>query len=216
MLIIPLVLGPIETNCYIVAAGEESPGAVIDPADNAPAIVQAARESRIEIQRILVTHGHFDHILGLAELKRLTGAPVLIHPADAQCLASAVSCGADLFGLAYEPCRADGDLAEGETIRIGELELEVLHTPGHTSGGVSFFAKARGSRRPVVFCGDTLFRGSIGRTDVPGASPETLLRSIRQKLMALPEGTRVLPGHGAETTIGREARHNPFLAGPTG
>ena len=212
MLIIPLVLGPLESNCYVVAAREAGPGAVIDPADDAPAIVDAAGKSRIRIAQILLTHGHFDHILGLAEFRRLTGAPVSAHPLEAPLLASASGCGAELFGLSYEPVEVDQTLTDGQTVRIGDLEIEVLHTPGHTPGSLSFYVKDAWNQDPAVFCGDALFSGSIGRTDLPGGSPGALMRSIREKLLALPEATRVFPGHGPQTSIGREARHNPFLA----
>lgn len=211
MIIVPLVLGPIQTNCYIVASAEGRQGAVIDPCDDAPSILAAAKEAKIEIGKILLTHGHFDHILGLADLKKATGVTVGIHEADAKMLEDPLHSGAATFGFSYEPCPADYFIGQGEVIEIDGLAFESLHTPGHTPGGISFFQPAQGEDKPVVFSGDALFCGSIGRTDFPGGNHGLLLSSIREKLFTLPDETIVYSGHGPETTVGFEKQNNPFL-----
>ena len=212
MLIQRVVVGPIQTNCYLVARGEGAAGVVIDPGDEAPRILRAIEEARMSVRYILLTHGHFDHLLALAEVRRATGAETLIHPADAPLLADAHSCGAAAFGMAYEPCAADRMIEDGEKIDVGEIQLATIHTPGHSPGGLSFLLRNPSKGPDTVFTGDALFCGSVGRTDLPLSSPDLLLRSIREKLLCLPEETRALPGHGPETTIGRELRTNPFFA----
>jgi hydroxyacylglutathione hydrolase len=213
VLLMTMALGPIETNCHIVAAEEGRRAAVIDPADDAQAILEAARANRLEISHILLTHGHFDHVLGVAELKRLTGAPVGIHAGDAAMLTAGKLCGAALLGIPYAPCEADWLIEDGARIEVDGLGLTALHTPGHTPGGLSFLTDPGDDSVQVVFTGDALFRDGIGRTDLPGGDTELLLRSICERLGTLAWETRVLPGHGPATDIGRELRSNPFLQG---
>lgn len=209
MLIITLPLGLLETNCYIVASDGGGAAAVIDPVDDAESIISAAEDEELTITHILLTHGHFDHILALDELKKKTGATVAVHPQDASMLESGRNCLADELGIAYQPSSAEVLLEDGQDIEVGELRIKVLHTPGHTPGGVSFFL-ADGDEK-AVFTGDALFSGSIGRTDLPGGSTEVLLQAIRQKLFTLPEETHVYPGHGPSSSIAHEKRHNPFF-----
>ncbi len=188
-MVIRLMVGPLMANCYIVGCKETSEAVVIDPGGDVPRIVSTLVDRGLKVKAILNTHGHWDHTDGNGELKRITGAPVLIHPADAPALSEG----------------PDGYLEEGGEIRFGTFRLEVLHTPGHSPGGVCLLGSG------AVFTGDTLFAGSIGRTDLPGGSYERLIESVRRRLFVLDDETRVYPGHGDPSTIGREKRYNPFF-----
>lgn len=184
-----LVVGPYQTNCYILACKNTMEGVVIDPGDEVFRIVKEISRNGVQVRFILITHGHVDHIGGAAELKRITDAPILIHPSDAP-------------ALRFPP---DGTLREGEEIHVGTYTLSVVHTPGHSPGGVCFIAPG------AVFTGDTLFAGSVGRTDFPGGSHETLVTGVRKKIFPLGDDLRVYPGHGPASTIGQERRTNPFF-----
>lgn len=184
-----LVVGPYQTNCYILACKETMEGVVIDPGDEVVRIVKEISRNEIQVRSILITHGHVDHIGGAAELKRITRAPILIHPSDAP-------------ALRFPP---DGSLNEGAQIEVGTYTLSVLHTPGHSPGGVCLIAPG------AVFTGDTLFAGSVGRTDFPGGSHENLVAAVRKKVFPLGDDLRIYPGHGPASTIGRERRTNPFF-----
>lgn len=184
-----LVVGPYQANCYILGCGRTHEGLVIDPGDDAFRIIREISGNRLKIRFVLFTHGHFDHTGGAAEISRITGAPLLIHPADAS-------------GLSVRP---DGLLDEGQEIRIGNYIISVIHTPGHSPGGVCFSAPG------VVFTGDTLFAGSVGRTDFPGGDHRRLVKGVREKIFPLGDALRVYPGHGPSSTIGRERRANPFF-----
>ncbi len=200
-------LGELQTNCYLIAENQSSKAVVIDPADEGDRIVQMIQQREWILEKILLTHGHYDHIGGLNTLREKADVEVWIHRADAEMLVDAVKNLSLFVGSAYTSREADGFLIEGEIITIGSTEMEVLHTPGHTQGSVSFLGSG------FVVVGDTLFQGSIGRTDFPGSSSEALIDSIRQKLLILPGETKVYPGHGPQTTIDAERRGNPFLVG---
>jgi glyoxylase-like metal-dependent hydrolase (beta-lactamase superfamily II) len=206
LIIHKLTVGPLMSNCFIVGCQKTKIAAVIDPGDETERILLALSRSSLTLKNIINTHGHFDHVSGNKKLKDATGAEILIHPLDAPMLRH-ISASAAYFGLSSDDSPApDRTVNEGDTIAFGEVILEVIHTPGHTPGGISL------STDSVVFVGDTLFAGSIGRTDLPGGDYDTLISSIRKKLFQLPDTVRVLCGHGPETTIGIEKRTNPFAA----
>lgn len=198
-----LVLGMLQTNCYLVICPVTLKALVIDPADSADRIVSAAAEAGATIEQILLTHAHLDHIAALPQLQRATGARVLAHPDEVRMFESYLQ----VFGLAsgaFPTPLLDRELQGGEEITIGKQIGRVIHTPGHTSGGISL---AIGDS---LFSGDTLFAQGIGRTDLSGGDLDTLLASI-QRLFALPDETKVFPGHGPSTTIGAEKRDNPYV-----
>jgi hydroxyacylglutathione hydrolase len=202
-----LPLGPLQTNCYLLGCEETMQAAIIDPSWDARTILATADAGGWEISHILLTHSHFDHVAGLDELKQLTNVPIYIHP-DAVELLRGASMSAAFFGLRIpSPPPPDEMLAEGQIIEVGTLRVHVLYTPGHAPGHVSFHLPDY----RVIFDGDVLFQGSIGRTDLPGGDHELLLRTIREKLLVLPDSTRVFSGHGDPTTIGDERATNPFL-----
>lgn len=202
-----LVVGPLQVNCYIAGCEETREAVVIDPGDQAPDILAALDQDGWTVVKILGTHAHWDHVLAVRELKDSTGAPYLLHPADRPILEQMQARARAMLGVELPPPpEVDAPLEEGRTVRFGSIGLRVLHTPGHSPGSVSFYDGGQ-----VVVCGDALFAGSIGRTDLDGGDHEALLRSIREKLLSLPDAVQVLPGHGPPTTIGRERASNPFL-----
>jgi glyoxylase-like metal-dependent hydrolase (beta-lactamase superfamily II) len=200
-----MIVGEMDTNCYILGCSTTKDGAVIDPGGNPDAIKSAIEDMGLVIRIIVNTHGHVDHISANTEVKEATGAELLIHEYDAGMLVDPIAnLSASAFGPVVSPA-ADRVLVEGDTIKVGILQLNVLHTPGHTEGGICLLG------RGYVFSGDTLFAGSIGRTDFPGGNPDVLIRSIKSKLLCLSYKTSVLPGHGPNTTIGNEKECNPYL-----
>jgi glyoxylase-like metal-dependent hydrolase (beta-lactamase superfamily II) len=206
LIIEKLEVGPIMANCFILGCEETHKAAVIDPGDEAERILYKLAGHKLTVTSIINTHGHFDHVSANKELKNATGAELIIHAADAPMLAS-LSEMAAAFGLSCDNSPPpDRTVDEGDTIAFGNIEMKVLHTPGHSPGGISLVCGNR------VFVGDTLFAGSIGRTDFPGGDFDTLISAIRTKLFPLGDEVMVFCGHGPETTIGREKRTNPFAA----
>ncbi len=205
MIIKKLAVGPIMANCFIVGCKQTREAAVIDPGDEADRILLALAESKLTVKQIINTHGHFDHVGANKRMKVATGAPILIHALDAPML-STLARSAAAWGMSVEDSPApDRFLEEGDTIEVGSIRFRIIHTPGHTPGGVSLLADGR------LFVGDTLFAGSVGRTDFPGGDFEALKSSIQEKLFTLGDEVEVFTGHGPETTIGEEKRHNPFV-----
>lgn len=205
--ILQLPLGPLQTNCYLLGCEETMQAAVIDPSWNGPAIAATAEERGYDITHILLTHSHFDHVGGLADLKAETNAPIYIH-AEAIPMLQHADRSASLWQLQIPtPPPPDEMLSEDQIIQVGNLQLHVLYTPGHAPGHVCFHLPDH----QVLFDGDVLFQYSIGRTDLPGGDYQLLMKSIWEKVMVLPDETQVFSGHGPATTIGDERRMNPFL-----
>lgn len=200
-----LVLGDLGTNCYIIGDPDSKEAFVIDP-DDGPAVVDTLKERGLTCIGILLTHGHSDHIHGVQTLMDTYGAPVYIHERDLPCLYDPQ---VNLSALHGRPVIITGGtiktVKDGQHIGSGKMDFQVLETPGHTVGGVCYYMS------PAVFVGDTLFRGSVGRTDFPGGDFEALVQSIRTKLFTLPDQTMAYPGHGPETQIAFEKETNPYL-----
>jgi hydroxyacylglutathione hydrolase len=200
-------VGPIGANCFIVGDSTTHEVFVVDAGDESERILEALRSLRVRPTALVNTHGHFDHIQAVNAVRRETGAPFWIHEAERDVLAQGPARAKTVFGidLPLSPV-PDRWLVEGDRLAVGSLAFTVRHTPGHSPGGVCLIGEG------IAFVGDTLFAGSIGRTDLPGADMETLLDSIARVLLPLPDETVCYPGHGPETTIGEERRTNPFVA----
>ena len=208
MILRKLVVGPFASNCYIVGSEATKEGMIIDPGANARQILKEVDNSGLDIKLVVVTHAHTDHIGALKEVKEATGAVVAVHVDDAKSLHGLGRSFSAPLRLFYPaPPSPDKLLKGGDSLDIGGLHFLVLHTPGHTPGGICLQGEG------VVFTGDTLFNYSVGRTDLPGGSYRRLLDGIHTKLMVLPDNTIVYPGHGPDTTIGVERQGNPFLCG---
>ncbi|MFZ5641949.1 MAG: MBL fold metallo-hydrolase [Bacillota bacterium] len=205
MLIKCIPLGGMGANCYVVACDDTKEALVIDPGGEPRPVLSFVEKEGLKVKYIVNTHGHIDHIMGNDLLKQATGARVLIHELDAEMLQNPRLNLSGFMGGSIKLAQADQLLTEGDTVEVGKVSLEVIHTPGHTRGGICL--KGDG----VVFTGDTLFSGSIGRSDFPGGSAETLINSIKTKLLPLPDDTAVYPGHMQESTMGEEKKYNPFL-----
>ena len=204
MLIERLVVGPIEANCYIVADEKTKEGLIIDPGDDSQIVIERVQQLGLKIKYIVLTHSHFDHVSATAAVKKATDAKLAIHDADAKSLNDSML--ARLAGFVHQPVPQPDILLKGwEDITIGDLHFTVLHVPGHTTGGIALYSQ------DVVFTGDTLFGGSIGRTDLPGGNYNQIIDSINCRLLVLDDNIKVYPGHGDVTTIGFERQNNSFL-----
>ncbi|GAB4420554.1 MAG: MBL fold metallo-hydrolase [Anaerolineales bacterium] len=206
--IVSFTLGPAMTNAYLVADPETKEAAVIDPAWDGELILAEAEKRGWRIAHLWYTHAHFDHIGGAGAIAdALNPLPlVALHPAD-HVLWRAEG-GAPLFGFKIDPGPEPTiDLAHGQLLNLGRIEFEVRHTPGHTPGLCVFYVASEN----VCFCGDLIFRDSVGRTDLPGGDWETLVKSVKEQIFSLPDPTRLLPGHGPETTVGNERQFNPYV-----
>jgi glyoxylase-like metal-dependent hydrolase (beta-lactamase superfamily II) len=204
---------PFFKNGFIIGDEDTREGFMIDPGDEVDDLLELARSHGLSIKAILLTHAHLDHITGVAAAKRALGVSVWLHKDDNFLYEHVVEQGL-MFGLKVEPQPPVDEFYEGEgPLRFGHYEVRVLHTPGHCPGGVCLAVTKDGEKTATLFVGDTLFAGSIGRTDLPGGDLETLLRSIREGLFSYPDDTIVWSGHGEQTTIGREKQTNPFVSG---
>lgn len=204
-----LILGGYQTNCYILRKDDSARDClIIDPGLEAEELIEFLNEEKLNPVAVVLTHGHIDHIAGVATLRRqFPETKVYIHNLDAEMLTNPNINLSAMSGMAIVTEAEDVSLKERDVIDLADVKLLVLHTPGHTPGGISLYSKQAG----VVFVGDTLFADSIGRTDFPGGSMSQLLNSVREKLFTLPEQTEVYPGHGPATTIAAEKAHNPFF-----
>jgi len=204
---------PFQKNAYVVGCETTRDAVVIDPGDEVEQLVEAVRAAALRVRYVLLTHAHLDHITGVARAKEAFAAPVVLHGGDLPLYRAVVQQGL-MFGLKVEAQPPiDRFYSPGECIAFGRLEARVHHTPGHSPGGVCLQVGPAGTPGPDLFVGDTLFAGSIGRTDLPGGDYPTLIQSIKTVLFALGDDARVYPGHGEPTTIGQERRTNPFLQG---
>ena len=205
-----LPVGPLQCNCSIFGDEASREGLVVDPGDEIDDVLEIINRHGLTVKAIVITHAHIDHIGGAQKLKQATGAPVYMNPNDVE-LQKMLDVQASWLGMRPpEAVKIDVDAKDGDRLVVGATEFHVLHTPGHTQGSISLWIP--GEKKLVA--GDTLFRDSIGRTDLPGGDGKQILRSIHSKLLPLPEETVVIPGHGDQTTIGREKRFNYFLQNP--
>jgi hydroxyacylglutathione hydrolase len=201
-------VGPLQCNCVVIGDERTRQAIVVDPGDEVERIFDILKRHELSVSAIVATHAHIDHVGALASLKQLTGAPAMIHEADVPLYEGLAEQAAWLGVPAPDTTVLDRYLKENQRLEIGGSGLEVVHTPGHSPGSVSFMID---HATPIVLSGDTLFAGSIGRTDLWGGSFDEIMRSIRAKLLRLPDVTIVIPGHGPRTTIGTERASNPFL-----
>lgn len=205
-----LAVGPLQCNCSILGDEASREAIVVDPGADLPGILKIIEHHGLTIKEIVVTHAHIDHIAGAVELKRISGAPIHYNQLDLP-LVAMMSVQAGWLGVATpEVSEPDNSPRDGDRITINGVAGTVILTPGHTEGSLCLHLP----EQQLLIAGDTLFAGSVGRTDLPGGDTRKLLDSIREKLLHLPDGTKVIPGHGASTTIGRERQSNPYLQGP--
>lgn len=199
-------VGPMDSNCYILGCEKTLQAVVVDPGDEGRKILKRLEELKLKCTTIILTHGHVDHIGALKEVQSATGASVMIHTGDADMLTSPSRNLSAFMGGSIKLKEADRLLNDGDIIEVGTLKIKVMHTPGHTLGGICLEAEGR------LITGDTLFAGSIGRSDFPGGNHNQLIASIKSRLLDYPPQTQVYPGHGPASTIGSEIKHNPFLS----
>jgi hydroxyacylglutathione hydrolase len=200
-------VGPLQCNCSVIGDESTHEAIVIDPGDDIETILAVVEKHGLRLTQIVVTHAHIDHVGGAVRLRSLTGAPILLNENDGVLL-KMLDVQASWLGMKSPGHVAiDSNLSDGDMVHFGTLEASIIHTPGHTQGSICLFFPTENT----LIAGDTLFQGSIGRTDLPGGSYEHIMRSIHQKLLVLPDATLVIPGHGPSTTIQEERERNPFL-----
>ncbi len=205
-----VVVGLFRENCWIIGSRRRGEACVVDPGDEPQEILALARDMGVRITRVVASHAHIDHIMAARAIVEATGAPFLLHARDLPIAENMPASARLLLGQDVQPAPTpDAYLEDQEDLEVAGITLKVIHTPGHTPGSVSFYAP----EAHLLFSGDTLFRGSIGRIDLPGGDFDQIITSIASRLMELPDRTRVLPGHMQETTIGQERATNPFLRG---
>jgi len=202
-------VGPLHCNCTILGDEVTREAMVVDPGDNIPEILSRLQKHGLTLRQIVVTHAHIDHVGGAAQLRKLTGAPVLMNQQDLGLLGMMQMQAGWLGVPTPEVAPPDASAEDGLAVGLATLPAQVLHTPGHTPGSICLLFHF--NNQHLLLAGDTLFAGSIGRTDLPGGDGQQILRSLRERLLVLPDSTRVVPGHGPETSIGEERQSNPFL-----
>lgn len=205
MIVKRIPAGIYAANCYVLYSENEKEGIVVDPGGDVDDIVKFIDENNIDIKHIVLTHGHGDHIGGVMDLKNKLNVDLLIHEADADMLKDANLNLSNIMAIGSVEITPDRFLNDGDVLEFGEVKLSVIHTPGHTLGGICLLSGDK------LITGDTLFKGSVGRTDLQGGNYETIINSIKEKLLVLPGNTRVYPGHGPDSTIEYERNHNQFL-----
>jgi hydroxyacylglutathione hydrolase len=202
-----LPVGPLQCNCSVIGDETTREAMVIDPGDNIDDILALVTKHQLQVKQIIITHAHIDHVGGAMKLRARTGAPILLNQND-YALLQMLDVQATWLGMASPgKVEIDQTLGQDDTLKAGELTASVIHTPGHTEGSICLYFP----REKKLIAGDTLFAGSIGRTDLPGGSFKKIVESLKEKLLALPDDTMVVPGHGPATTIGQERESNPFL-----
>jgi glyoxylase-like metal-dependent hydrolase (beta-lactamase superfamily II) len=200
-------VGPLQCNCSILGDEKTHEAMVIDPGDQIERILEILRQEKLTLKQIVITHAHIDHVGGAMKLKAATGAPILMNQND-YALLKMLDMQATWVGMQSPgPVQIDESVSQGRVLKIGEVSAQVIDTPGHTEGSICVYIPAE----KKLIAGDTLFAGSIGRTDLPGGSMEKIMRSLHNQVLALPDETEVTPGHGPNTTIGEEREMNPFL-----
>jgi len=200
-------VGPLQCNCSVIGDEKTHEAMVIDPGDQIEGILDILRQEKLTLKQIVITHAHIDHVGGAMKLKAATGAPILMNQND-HALLKMLDMQAAWVGMRPPgDVQVDETISQGRVLRIGEISSNVIHTPGHTEGSICLYFP----EEKKLIAGDTLFAGSIGRTDLPGGSMEKIMRSLHNQVMALPDETEVVPGHGSLTTIGEERETNPFL-----
>lgn len=205
MKIIRIPAGIYAANCYIVYSTQTNKGIIVDPGGDVDRILEIIEEKKLSIEYIVLTHGHGDHIGGVVDLLSTLKVPLLVHKQDLNMISDAKINLSNTMSIGAVELKADKLLKDGDLIEFGELKAEVIHTPGHTKGGICIKIEDN------ILTGDTLFQGSIGRTDLPGGDYDTIINSIKEKLLIYPDDTILWPGHGIQSTIGSEKRNNPFL-----
>lgn len=199
-------VGMLQVNCYLIWDSDTKKAAIIDPGDDTDIIIGVIKSLDLDVEWILLTHGHFDHTFRVGEIAQSYNVKIGLQALDVPVLTQSLCLGESFIDISkYVPFTVSDLLNEGDVIKLGESEISILHTPGHTQGGICFVTEIG------VFCGDTIFAGSVGRSDFPGGSHEQLIQSIRSKILSMDDSTVLYPGHGPATTVGAERRSNPFL-----
>ena len=196
-------LGPIQTNCYVAFDQSKQEGVVIDPSVFDRKVIDFIQKESLKIKYIFLTHGHFDHVTGAATMARELSARICLHPADLSIMPVEASGRVHQMGFSFEKFKLDIELEDGMPFTVGWLNFTIIHTPGHSPGGVCFYEKSQG----ILFSGDTVFKNGYGRTDLPGGSEGKIFDSIRNKILILPDKVAIYPGHGEETTVGQEKEY---------